>query len=191
MTASSIIGETMTRTYESRTHGSSAISVEVIDFNPCLESWQYDPPYIDTDPIHPDKDEVERPARFSGQDVTKATVRLEAEDGTLYYRHASLNRTVRTPYEQDDDADWKTSCMIKSKNGIRIGRNGRENRSPQSGRRIAEAPPERPNRPDLHKNDYDMLWDWSVPEPVTLRGNLNRLLANADILFEPNQQNRV
>jgi len=173
MKANSIIGETMTRTYSSPTHGASAISVEVIEFNPCLESWRYDPPYIDTDPIHPEKEEVERPARFSGQDVTKATVRLEAEDGTLYYRHASLNRTVRTPYELDDDADWKTSCMIKSQNGVRIGRNGRD------------------NRPDLHKNDYDMLWDWSVPEPVTLRGNLNRLLANADVLFEPDQQNRV
>lgn len=164
-----IVGETRSREYCSTEYGKSTITIEVIGFNPCLDSWKYDPPYIDNDPIHPDLEEREMPAFFRGKDLTTVTITLEAENGSKHRRHASISRIVHQAMRPRGTAKWESSCMIRHKNGIRIGRNGKDNRH------------------DIHRSKWDMLWDWSTDNPLILDELLNMLLDECDVIFHSNR----
>lgn len=140
-----VVGRRCERHFEDGT----AVLLEVTGFLPRLEAWTYTPPRIDEDPIHPDLDERERPAMFSGMDVTKCTVAHIDPTGEVAYHHASLNRSVHS--DHGDGARWSTSCMARHATGVRV---------PYSDDREVRA--------DHHRGDYDMLWDSSQDGPVTI-----------------------
>jgi hypothetical protein len=173
MTEFPILDETRTESYDSPMHGDSTIRVDVIDYLPCLDSWSHTPEHWDYDPIHLEKDRVKRPQTFRGQDLTKTTVTLVDEGGRKHARHASLNRTVRHPYQRSEsDVGWKTSCMIRESTGIFIRPGG-------------------DNRTDIYRGEHEMLWDYSCPGPITLDDLLDRLIEEAHRLFEPKMQTRI
>lgn len=95
---------------ETDEYGTVTFHADVYQIFPRLPLWDYFPSYIDEDPIHPDKDQVERPPEYHGHDCMKITLHLVTEDGVQESRDVSISRGIRRG--RDGEPTYNSSAFI-------------------------------------------------------------------------------
>jgi len=166
-----ILSATRNKTYNSEKYGRAKVTVEVEDFFPCSDSWEYNPPQMYEGVLG---EEREMPARFRGKDITWCTVSLNGEfSETKEKRFISLLRGVRRYSFSDNDVAYETSCIMRESKKVYI------------------KPDKDQNVQDPYGGGHEMMWKLAGPDPITLEDNLDRLIENAERLFEPRLSIRI
>jgi len=160
------------RKYSCEKYGNSIIKVEPIDYDPCLDSWNYSPPRI-TNPIHPEKDELELSAEWYGKDWLRCNVILTDQNSKQYYWNVTLVRSIRPRRFKESDITWRTSAMLHNKKSIR----NLSCRDEVTTR--------------YKSNDSKCLWELAGPNPISLQDQTKMLAEESHRIFDPRVQDRV
>lgn len=171
MSEFNIVDNEYTREYSSEKFPNATLIVKVVDFFPCLNSWEYSPPFMGETFI-PDQEKREYPARFYGKDILKCIVGLRKESGETLWKNASIVRSI-SPGGRLGDAKitWRTSCISKSQSGVYT-----------HGDEVVY---------DSLKSKHESLWELSSPDSISHENQINRLLNNAERLFETGMRTKL
>jgi len=158
-----IESSTRQRVYNSDEYGQAKLAVEVHDFHPCLNSWEYRPP----ENYESILGEVrEMPAEYRGKDILHCSINLHAEFGAVKQsKFVSLRRGIRRGL--NNEPTYESSAMLRDEKGIYI------------------RPDKDENLLDHHGNNHQMMWEIASENPFTLDDQLDMLIREGHRVFEP------
>jgi hypothetical protein len=151
---------------EERQYGD--VKATAFDYIPRPEMSNYEPPH-EMEGVTGST--IQTKARFRMMDNVKCIVTFNPDGGQKRRRYVSLMRRVRQPdpFNDDNDAIWESSCMVRNETAVRI-RNGETKRRDRH-------PIGRRNKP------WVMLWDFSTERYLTHEALLEQLAETGSEMF--------